>query len=106
MPPEPPEPPRRDPVPEVEPAEPEKPKVTEEQITPKPREGFFDWINRKRKTVAGWFGGLLSGGSFLTYISDWKIALVGVFGLLAAVSLIYLFWLLSQRKKPKPVPTL
>ncbi len=90
---------RRDPVPEVKPA----PKVTEEQITPKPREGFFDWINRKRKTVAGWFGGILSGGSFLTYISDWKIALVGVFGLLAAVVLIYLFWLLSQRKKPKPV---
>lgn len=104
--PEPPEPPRRDPVPEVEPAPEPKPPVTEEQITPKPREGFFDWINRKRKTVAAWFSGIFAGGSFLTYVSDWRVMAVLVGGIIVAGTLVYFFWLLAQRKKPKPVPPL
>lgn len=88
----------RDPVPQVTPAP-----TTETQIQPKPREGFFEWVNRKAKTVVSGISGIISGVGGLAYFTDWKVVAVIVSGLIIGCSIAYAFWLLAQRKKPKPV---
>lgn len=98
--------PRRDPVPPVTPVMPVTPPpvpgVTTPkdptQITPAPKETFYDWINRKRKTVWSAVTGVMGGGSALTYFTDWKILAVVVAGLIIGGSIVYAFWLLSRPK--------
>lgn len=68
------------------------------QITPAPKETFWEWIDRKRKTVWGSVSGIMGGGGVLTYFTDWKVLAVIVAGLIIGVSIIYAFWLLSRSK--------
>lgn len=101
--------PAEEPEPEVEPADPAPPVTpapTETQIQPKPREGFFEWVQRKAKTVVGWVSSVVGGGGVLTYFTDWKVMAVVVCGIIVGVTIAYGFWLLAQRKKPKPVDPL
>lgn len=85
--------PRREPEPEPgrRPADPD-------QITPAPKETFWEWIDRKRKAVWGSVSGIMGGGGILTYFTDWKVLAVIVAGLIIGTSIVYAFWLLSRPK--------
>lgn len=83
--------PRPDPAPDRAPPDPT-------QITPAKKESFWEWIDRKRKTVWGSVSGIMGGGGILTYFTDWRVLAVLVSGLIIGVSVIYAFWLLSRPK--------
>lgn len=86
--------PRRDPVPPVTPA----PASEAGPVTPQPREGFFDWLKRRAKTITGWFTGGAAGLGGLSYFSDWRIAAVIVAGIIIAGTLVGIFYLLLRPK--------
>lgn len=83
-----------EPDPAPAPAEPEGGK-----IVPKKDEGFFAWVNRKRKAVAGWFGGFAGTIGVGSYLTDWRVVAVLVGGAILAGVIVYGFWLLARRKK-------
>mgnify|MGYP001182283048 CR=1 FL=1 len=70
-------------------------------IAPKEGEGFLDWINRKRKLVAGWISGGGSGIGVLGYLTDWRVVAVLVGGLIIAGTIVGVFWMLRSRRRRK-----
>lgn len=84
--------PLRDPVPPVTPAPAPTP------ITPEAKEGFFDWMKRRAKTITGGIGGGSLGISGLTYMTDWRVAAVLVCGLIIMVALAFGIYLLMRKR--------
>lgn len=67
---------------------------------PVDKEGLFDWLKRKGKTIASWLGGGTFGTIGLTQVTDWRIAAVIVGGLVVSGAIIGVFYLLSHRSHP------
>lgn len=86
---------RPDPVPPVTPA----PAAPTGPATPKPNEGFFDWIKRRGKMVASWFSGGAVGLGGISWFSDWRIAAVIVAGIIISGTLIGIFYLITTRRR-------
>lgn len=68
-------------------------------IAPVPNEGFFDWIKRRGRMIAGWVSGGGIGIGGVSWFSDWRIAAVIVAGLIIAGTIVGIFYLINTRRR-------